>query len=131
VVGRCPAHQQLVADPLHWTNQIRATALDVAAGGVWIEQVKFRTTPASRPDDAMLGDGPLGELVQYVNDLRGDDEQLLRLGEELKDFEHRLPDELKRGPDAMALHNVDQLRAVLDEAEPLLVDRLLARESTP
>ena len=41
-VGRSRAHAQLAADLEHWTEQVRAAALD-ADGAVWLENVQLRT----------------------------------------------------------------------------------------
>jgi DNA repair exonuclease SbcCD nuclease subunit len=127
VIGPCPAHQKLISDPVAWTNQLRATALEVASGSVWIEKVKFRTTPARELDESVLADGPIGELVEMIHDLRADDERMRRLSDELGDFWRKLPDELKRGPDALLLDDPRQLRELLDQVQPLLVGRLLSQ----
>jgi exonuclease SbcD len=128
VAGACRAHEQLVADPIAWINQFRATALDVGGGNAWVEKVKFRTAPDRVLDATALADGPLGELIQYVNELRTDELQLAALAAELEELKKKLPDDLLRGQDAMLLNDPQWLREVLGSVEPMLVGRL--REET-
>ena len=125
VEGRSAAHEHLVAEPLYWTNQLRAAALDVAGGSVWIEKVKLRTTPLRAVCEVMLADGPIGELLRHCAELGDDEQKLLELAKELDDLRRKLPDELRRGDEALALDDPDWLREILAEVQPLLVGRLL------
>ena len=70
IAGACAAHRTLSAEPARWTNEIRAAAQDVGCGGLWVEKVLVGTSPPADLDAAALLDGPLGELVQYVRELR-------------------------------------------------------------
>ena len=70
IAGACAAHRTLSAEPARWTNEIRAAAQDVGCGGLWVEKVLLDTSPPAELDAAALLDGPLGELVQYVRELR-------------------------------------------------------------
>lgn len=130
VLGRTAAHEHLVGDPLHWTNQFRAAALDAAGGRVWIEKVKLRTAPRREVGQALLDDGPLGELLRYCAELRGDEQQLQELASELEDLESKLPDELRRGDEALIMNDSIRLREVLDDVQPLLVARLMEETQT-
>ena len=125
VEGRSAAHEHLIAEPLHWANQMRAAALDVAGGSVWIEKVKLRTTGLRATSEAMVADGPIGELLQYCSELRDDKQQLLELAQELDDLRRKLPDELRSGVEALTLDDPSWLRGMLEEVQPLLVGRLL------
>jgi DNA repair exonuclease SbcCD nuclease subunit len=125
VEGRSAAHEHLVAEPLYWTNQLRAAALDVAGGSVWIEKVKLRTTRLRATSEAMLADGPIGELLKHCAELRDDEGQLLELAKELDDLRRKLPDESRRGDEALALDDPGWLRDMLEQVQPLLVGRLL------
>lgn len=125
VTGRCQAHDQLTADQVQWTNQIRSTALDVGGGRVWVEKVKFQTGPEQELDIESLADGPVGELMQYLTELSEDDEQLRELSAELDPLQQLLPDELKQGAEKLLLTAPDRLREVLKELGPLLFSRLM------
>ncbi len=124
VTGACAAHAQLAADPLRWVNHFRATAVDVGGGGVWVEQVRFQTVPDRALDAAAAADGPLGELLEYLQDVRSDDARLVELSGVLAELKKKLPDDLLRGPDALLLDDPQFLREVLNSVEPLLVGRL-------
>ena len=76
VTGRSRIHADLMADPIRWTNDIRATALDASAGGVWVEKVKLQTSLAREFDGESPADGPIGELLRYFNEIRDDEAQL-------------------------------------------------------
>ena len=125
VTGRSRVHAQLLANPLAWANQIRAAALEEAAGLVWIEKVRVRTAPARELDEDALADGPVGELQRYLHELRSDKTQLAELSEELAELRRRLPDELLRGEETLALNDPDCLRRWLDEIQPLVTSRLV------
>ena len=124
VTGRSLVHEQLVTDPIGWTNQVRSTALDLTGGNVWVEKVKFQTLAARVSDGTEPVDGPIGELLRYVSELRDNEPQLKELSVELADLRHKLPNELTSGEDALALDDPNRLREWLDEVQPLLLSRL-------
>lgn len=128
LTGRTEVHEELLAEPATWTQQVRATAIDVSGGRVWVEKVKLRTAPPRDLDDSAWKDGPKGELIRYVSQLQQNDDQLLELSEELADLRRKLPEELLRGEDALPLDDPRQLRLVLDEVRSLLLTRLVDRK---
>ncbi len=125
VTGRTNAHPELAADPLNWSNQIRAAAIEQAGGRVWIEKVKLRTSTVRDLDPEAMADGPVGELLRYMTELRGDDRQLAELAEGLSDLRRKLPDDLLRGEEALNFSDPDCLRQWLDEVQPLVTSRLV------
>lgn len=124
VSGRTRVHERLVADPIGMTSEIRAAAMDVAGGNVWVEQVKFRTSAEGDGDAADSMDGPIGELMRYVHELNNDEARLQSLADDLADLRRKLPGELIRGDDALLLDDPKRLRQWLDEVQPLLLGRL-------
>jgi len=125
VTGRSRVHERLVANPVAWTSDIRATALDITNGSVWIEKVKFQTSPTRDLDSATWTDGPIGELLRYVRELRDNEALLLEVSEDIGDLSRKLPVELTTGADALVLDDPDRLREWLDEVQPLLLSRLV------
>jgi exonuclease SbcD len=125
IEGRSAAHEHLAADSIHWTNQLRAAALDVAGGRVWIEKVKLQTMPLRVMNQETLANGPMGELLRHCAEIRDDEQQLRALAEQLDDLRRKLPDELRRGDEALVLDDPDRIRELLDEVQPLLLGRLL------
>ena len=130
ITGACRAHRSLAAQPLNWTNEVRAAALDVGCGSLWVEKVLVDTSPPARVDSAALLDGPLGELVEYVRELRAAPESLLTLDQTLADFQDKLPPELREGPDALGLDRPPALRQLLDQVEQMLIQQLSAGAET-
>jgi DNA repair exonuclease SbcCD nuclease subunit len=127
VAGACRAHEALAAEPLRWTNELRAVARDVGLGNVWLEKIKLRTSPASLDDDSRLSEGPLGELIDYLHELRERPGDLSWLAGELAELKRKLPAELQEGEDAIGLDNPAWLASLLENVQPILVSRLLAR----
>ncbi|MEX0714235.1 MAG: DNA repair exonuclease [Pirellulales bacterium] len=124
--GACRAHQRLVSQPERWINEVRAAALHLACGRVWIEKVLLRTAPVRRLDGGRASDGPLGELLQYIDEVRADPAALAGLGQELADLARKLPAEMKEGPDRVPLGDPAWLGDAMVHVEAMLVDRLLA-----
>jgi hypothetical protein len=123
--GACAAHSELASDPKLWKNRLRAAALNVAAGEVWIEKVRFETSPeqGANPPDS----GPILEVIHYVADLKGDESLLAELAGELDALDRKLPDELRSeggSQEPLRLSDRDWLRQMLDQVEALLVTRL-------
>lgn len=126
VTGACRAHQHLAAESHRWTNEVRSAAVDAGSGAVWIEKIKWNTSlPAEASAD--WSDGPLGELIQYIEELRVDRTQLSLLGSELADLKKKLPPELSEGGGAMDLESPDALLTVLDDVREVLAARLLGK----
>jgi hypothetical protein len=90
--------------------------------------VALGTSLPADQDLSQWADGPLGELVKYVAELKASPEQLVSLGEVVADLRDRLPSELKEGPASMRLDAPETLRELLDQVEQLLVHQLLSRE---
>jgi hypothetical protein len=103
-------------------SEVRQAALDGGSGRVWVEKVVFKTTPPAAAGIGR-GDAPLAELAAFLDEVRDDDDRLCALGQRaLDDIRRKLPAELLED-----LDGPDRLRALLDQAGPLLFDRLLGR----
>jgi exonuclease SbcD len=125
--GATRAHSALSSDPDHWVQQIRAVALDIRAGDVWVERVQIRTQ--SRVDRSQLAerDDAIGQLVRSLRTLRQDDEALTALLDEFSDLRSKLGD-LPRDAGDFGLDGPAGFRAWIDEVEQLLLPRLLSDE---
>ena len=128
VSGRCRVHERLAADSLHWINELRATALDLSGGRAWIEQVRFATSPGVSFEDLRRGDGPLGELVRYLDEVRADEKMAAALADELDELYRKLPEDVRRDADFSDWRLPGGLDGLLNDVEPLLVGRLLDQE---
>src|SRR5690606_25593996 len=121
--GASRAHDALQSDVQRWTNELRGAALAAPGGRIWIEKVKWRTTP-QREADGDDHSGPLATLHECLQELRGDEAGLAELATLLCDLQKKLPEELTRGEDALQPGDPVQIRQWLDEVEPLLMNRL-------
>lgn len=126
VRGQTPVHDKLLAQPEHWTNELRSLARDVGGGGVWVEKVRFQTSPPRELDDSLLADGPLSELLQYIQELQADGGAAERLSGELADLRRKLPAELTENDELASLGEPGRVARLLDEVRPLLLSRLVA-----
>jgi DNA repair exonuclease SbcCD nuclease subunit len=73
LTGRSPVHALLCADPERVTETVRAAALDVDGGSVWVERVVVRTlAPRERTPDAANSAGPLADLSRELAELKAD-----------------------------------------------------------
>jgi DNA repair protein SbcD/Mre11 len=127
--GPCEAHREIAARPEQWVNDIRATALDLSSGRVWIEKVRTATTLPANLDQALLADGPVGELARLIDELRSDPEAVNRLlADDLRELRRKLPPELTEGPEAIDLERADATQELLDQVRQLLVGQLVSQE---
>jgi DNA repair exonuclease SbcCD nuclease subunit len=125
-VGRCRAHDRVAADPERWTNEVRAVATERSGGRAWVEKVKFLTRPIGSPWEEH-SDGPIGELVRLFAELRHDPARLHELAQrELADLRKKLPADVLEAADGLRLDDPERLRELLDQVQPVLLDRLLA-----
>ncbi len=126
--GPCPAHRKLAAEPYRWTSEIRAVAQDVGPG-VWVEKIAIATSlpPELACVDAL--DGPVGELIRYVEEIRHSPEKIATLVGELAELRDKLPLELKEGADSLGFERPEKISEVLEQVEQLLVHELLGREA--
>jgi DNA repair exonuclease SbcCD nuclease subunit len=125
LVGATEAHGELNANPMHWRQEIRATALDLGADRVWIEKVKFQTQNAVDLADLLAGDDALASLLTLMDDVKADDERLDELAGHFDDLRSKLPKELTEGEDGIALDNRETLREAIDGAREVLLAGLM------
>lgn len=129
--GTAPVHERLAAQSEKWQNEIRAAALEIGGGRVWIEGLRLNSRPPESADCQAVDHGPLAEITALFDELRKDPGQLENLGDWLAPLEKKLPRELKEGADGLRPGDPEWLREVLDAAEPMLLRRLLSQEEKP
>lgn len=122
LTGPCPAHESLLAESEHWTSQLRAAALSIAGERIWLEKIRFQTTPDRERE---LPEGPLQEVMALLDELKADPQALEELGNEVfSDLARKLPAELRNGNPAPNPENLDWLAEVMEAGKPLLLHRL-------
>ena len=117
--GACPAHERLAAKADRWKNEIRATATERSQGLVWIEKIKIHTlNPATH---SVSQEGPMGELLQFLQELQQHPAELGELSGCLEELLKKLPPELTAGADSLGLDNPQRLAQMMAEVEGLLL----------
>jgi DNA repair exonuclease SbcCD nuclease subunit len=129
--GRTAAHARLVADPEKWAAEVRAAATDLGGDGVWVEKVALGSSSAIDLPSLRGRDDAVGEIARALERLRADDAALGELAEELAEVRHKLPPELREGPEGLRLEEPALWRAgLLDQVEQLVLTRLIEREGS-
>lgn len=123
VAGSCKAHDSLMKDPDQWISQIRADATDLGGGLIWIEKVVFRTSPKFDHDKIQ---GPIRDLIQYIQGIETGDIFLKYLKEDYTKLKGKLPRELYKGENGLDLESPDKAKILLEDAKHLLTSLLLS-----
>ena len=123
LTGACAAHSELRACHEQVVAQCRALAAAVASD-VWVEKVLLDTSAPADMAATVPRDDLVGSLLHAVRDLEDDEQALARLGEDFSELRGKLPRELTTADDGFDPTAPEELRAALDDAQALLVDRL-------
>ncbi len=127
IEGRCPAHHVVASKIEHWTAQLRAEAVAIGGGKLWIEKVKFRTSAPLGREEAAALDNAASEVGAYLQELKEDDvwpAQFPELMQTFNELHQRLPPALQDASGDASLIDQQQLTSLLEEVEPLLLQRL-------
>ena len=125
VVGACPGHDKLTANLPFLDSALRAKAMGVGGGRVWVEKLKLRTTLERPTGLDEIGDDAIGVLLEILDDYRSDPTALADLAsKELAEIRKRIAGEMA-SLDGIQFDSHDWLRATLNEAQPLLMAKLL------
>jgi DNA repair exonuclease SbcCD nuclease subunit len=131
ITGPCGAHEDLNAEPERWVNQIRVEATDIGGGDVWIEKVIFKTNLKVNLEKLTSSEGPVGDLLRFINQIKTDPHQLSELAEVLSSLTSKLPIELRQGEDAVDLESPESLREIIADARQVLLPRLMTKSLNP
>ena len=123
--GRCAAHETLLSSGprAEAIAEIRnlANGLDEE---VWIEEIRFETSPPVDLETLRAGGDLLGEMLRHIEMVAGNQEELATLGERLAVLEQSRPEVLEQA--GIHLKDPDCLKTWLHQAEGLLVGHLLS-----
>jgi len=127
LTGNCPAHDELVSDPERWINDIRSVAVDAGEGLVWIEKVQLATEAPIKDHGNDLAPGPMGEFLQYLDQVKADPHEVAALLQSLEAIREKLPRDLRQGPNAVPLDDADWVDGLLGQIRPMLLHRLMKK----
>jgi exonuclease SbcD len=119
--GTSSLHGRLNADPERFINEVRGLATERGNDRLWVEKVEFQLRP---PSAVTIPDGPIEELLDVLEQLRGDPGSLRGVVDELADLKRKLPAEFVHDPDSPQLGEAEWLRTLLGQVQPLLLDLL-------
>jgi DNA repair exonuclease SbcCD nuclease subunit len=128
VSGTTRAHAALGRDADRWLNEIRAAAIDLGSGGLWLEQVRLETRGALGLDALATQDDAVSDLARAFAELRTEENAFSEVARELSELRQKLPLELRRGAGGLDLDDPASLRALVDDIEQLVLPRLLSLE---
>jgi DNA repair exonuclease SbcCD nuclease subunit len=123
--GRCAAHETLLnsgprAEAIAEIRNL-ANGLDEE---VWIEEIRFETSPPVDIEKLRAGGDLLGEMLRHIETVAGNQEKLATLGERLAVLEQSRPGMLEQA--GIRLKDPDSLTIWLHQSEGLLVGHLLS-----
>ncbi|QDV70178.1 putative metallophosphoesterase YhaO [Rosistilla carotiformis] len=128
VVGQTPLYSTLQARLEHWQSVMRQETFDIDEGSIWMERLRVKAT-APREAITLDASGPIGELLQTISSVSADPDAMAAIQSALEPLVAKLPIELVEDGDGVAWNHQDQIREWLDEAEPLLLNRLATLEA--
>lgn len=125
IAGMTDAHRALVADVERLRYEVIAAAADVAAQQVWIESVALDTTASH--ELAHGGDDAVGELIQELEELSGEDGSIGELLAPLAPLADALPASVLANFDPRDAETVRELMADVSRSLPVaLLERTAA-----
>jgi DNA repair exonuclease SbcCD nuclease subunit len=121
VTGVTKAHAELASRTEQWLQQFRSDCLNHFGQDVWIESIRFDTSPPEEDELPPLPEDALEQIRQVIGELQ-DNDDLLRcfLEQELRLLDRRLPAALKIGTDSIRLTAPDFVRPLLGRILPIL-----------
>ena len=128
LIGACPVHEALAAQPTALLNDVRALALD-CGGDVWIEKVHLKTRALQ--ETMIEPDGPMAELAGLLDELAANEAALSELSAELEPLRAKLPVDLREGPEALGWDKPKCMAEILEQVQPMLLSRLRKGDGPP
>jgi len=126
IQGQTSGHAELLADVERWGNEIRSAAID-SGSRVWVEKIKFHTALPAAEQDLQKSDGAIGELVSLFDEMSSNADMVRALSDEFSDIEKKIPKALTGDADGLKFDDFDWLSEILNQARPLLLQRLLRK----
>ena len=125
--GQCSFHAELISRHEHWQSTLRQMTFEYHQGRIWMEQLKITTNPLVA-SDIEIDDDSLGEMAQILKFVASDDtfQELVR--QSLRPLAEKLPPEIVGTEEGISLSDVEQVRALINDAQPILMRRLSGQE---
>jgi hypothetical protein len=124
VRGATRAHVALAAHGDQWEGQIRLAGRDVAGDELWVEKVRFATSPIVDRERLAARDDAVGQVVRALSALREDAPGRAALFESFADLRAKLPQEAREGLDAIRFDDPEFVTQALADVEGMLLPEL-------
>jgi DNA repair exonuclease SbcCD nuclease subunit len=131
LTGSCGAHEDLNTEHDRWVNQIRVEATDIGGSDLWIENVVLKTNLQVDLEKLTSGDGPIGDLLKFINQIEESPIALTELADTLSILKSKLPIELRHGEEAIDLDSPERLREIIADARQVLLPYLMTKTFDP
>jgi len=124
IIGKTPAHDEILENVERWTNEVRAISLGFGSDAIWIEKIKFNTRSPFSETQVEIQDGAVGELVKLFRELEVDKAARHDLREVLADIERKLPHEMKSGGESLDFRGEEWMKSLLVQARQMLLKQM-------
>lgn len=126
--GATKIHQELIVDKDHIINNIRSLSLEVGLGDVWVEKVKIKTTRQINIEELKAQHTPVAVILDYIKDIKVDEEILKSLLSEFQDIQQALPYELRNKDEGFNFNDPEFIKKRLSDVEDLILYYLTKTE---
>ncbi len=112
---------EIAASPRQWAASIRARALDIGGGRIWVEKVKSEAENLGGTTNDEADDMPAAEVALIVAQMSSNPSMAESLGLDFHDLQRKLPPELEG---LVSSSDADWWQGVLHEAKAKLLTGL-------
>ena len=131
VRGPTALHPRFQSHRIDSVAQFRAGFANEFGDKVWLEAVRFETSPPHEAEKGLsLPEDALTELQAVLAELRGDRSKFGDALKELEKLNEKLPEPLRTGAEPMVLTDPTWAMPLLDRVLPLLADSELEQAGT-
>lgn len=127
ISGECLDHVDLMSKEEEFRQDCYGLTYELGSE-VWLEKVKIETRAPIDMAAARSSEGPVGDLLRFLDEKRSDPQFAEQMWAEFKDLESKLPSEYKKAPEALRFGDPDEFQLLLAEVERELVPSLLGAE---
>lgn len=129
VRGATRAHGEIASSMEAFVNDARAVAIDAAGDDLWLGDVRVETRLPIDREALMASQDPIAMILRSASEAGKDPARAAELMACLTDLREKLPEELENDPALSFMRDAGELPNVLEEAEQLLLGRLLGHGS--
>ncbi len=123
LTGACQVHGKLHNQTPLWVERFQSIAAEFT--GMWLEKVKFGTTPRTSLQEMFGEDTPVAGLLKSIRQIDLDGDTLFELVPELSALKNKLPAEIHTGDEPFLDPSPDKIEDLRKEIQELLIAGLV------